>query len=179
MQIRLALEIDAPAIASVHLRAWQWAYRGQIPDSYLDGLTERLAQREAWWQQHLASPPADGHTWVAETDGQIIGFAGTGPSRDVDAASDVGELPGIYLDPNVVGTGVGRALMAHALADLRHHGFRVATLWVLETNQRARRFYDIAGWQPDGVTKVEQRPGFELHEIRYSIALRCCEVEVA
>lgn len=30
---------DIPGIAGVHVAAWQWAYRGQIPDDYLDSLT--------------------------------------------------------------------------------------------------------------------------------------------
>lgn len=172
IQIRLATGPDAPAIASLHLRAWQWAYRGQLPDSYLAGLTERLAQRAAWWQHHLGSPPPDARTWVAEANGRIVGFADTGSSRDSDAAPETGELTAIYLDPEVVGTGVGRALLTHAVDDLRQRGFRRVTLWVLATNQRARRFYEIAGWQPDGVMKVETRPGFELREVRYALSLQ-------
>jgi hypothetical protein len=38
---------------------------------------------------------------------------------------------------------------------------------VLETNARARRFYEIAGWMADGGTKVEHRGEVELREIRY------------
>lgn len=46
-----------------------------------------------------------------------------------------------------------------------------ATLWVLETNERARRFYEIAGWLPDGATKTEMRGSVELREVRYHASL--------
>jgi len=49
----------------------------------------------------------------------------------------------------------------------------VAILWVLESNRRARRFYEIAGWIPDGDAKTENRPdGIQLREVRYRIDLR-------
>jgi len=50
---------------------------------------------------------------------------------------------------------------------LRRAGFDEAVLWVLETNVRARRFYEIAGWKPDGQTKADERGTVTLHEVRY------------
>jgi ribosomal protein S18 acetylase RimI-like enzyme len=96
-----------------------------------------------------------------------VGFADTGPSRDADAAPDTAELSTLYLDPQVVGTGVGRALLRHAMEDLRQRGYHAARLWVLESNVRARRFYEIAGWRSDGTTKTERRSSVELCEVRY------------
>lgn len=40
---------DAPAIAKVHVEAWQSAYRGQIPDFYLDSLS--VAGRTKSWEK--------------------------------------------------------------------------------------------------------------------------------
>ena len=31
----------------------------------------------------------------------------------------------------------------------------------------ARRFYEIAGWRPDGTTRTEAMPAFEVRAIRY------------
>jgi hypothetical protein len=53
---------------------------------------------------------------------------------------------------------------------LRATGFWCATLWALDSNDRARRFYRKAGWVPDGATKVDEREGFSLQEVRYRIA---------
>lgn len=97
----------------------------------------------------------------------IVGMAATGSARDSDASATTGELEAIYLAPEAIGRGIGRALHDRALADLRERGFTEATLWVLRENQRARRFYEAAGWQADGETKDEERPGGTLHEIRY------------
>lgn len=169
--IRIAVEADAAAVAALHVQAWQWAYRSQIPDAYLDALSDRLDQRTTWWREQLSRPPAEERIWVTSLGERIVGFASTGPSRDPDAAPGIAELGAIYLEPSIVGTGVGRTLMVHAVDDLRARGFQAATLWVLTTNQRARRFYEIAGWYADGAAKTEQRPGFELDEIRYRIDL--------
>jgi len=38
VKIRPASVNDADAVGEVHVRAWQSAYRGEMPDDYLDGL---------------------------------------------------------------------------------------------------------------------------------------------
>lgn len=153
-RIREAVPKDAAAIAGIHVRAWQDAYRGQLTDEYLDGLTveDRLEQH----RRTLEEPRPDWRTWVADEAGRIVGFAVTGSSEDADADARTGELYAIYLEPDRVGTGLGRRLFEHAVGDLRERGFTVATLWVLETNERARRFYELAGWKPDGTSSSER-----------------------
>jgi hypothetical protein len=42
---------------------------------------------------------------------------------------------------------------------------------VLDTNSRARRFYEAAGWHRDGAVKQDARRGFVLNEVRYRCAL--------
>jgi len=169
--IRQATEGDAPALAAVHVQAWQWAYRGQLPDAFLDELAATLPRREAWRREMLTRSPDELRTWVVAIGGRILGFADTGPSRDADVTPDTAELSTLYLDPQVIGTGVGRALLGRAMDDLRQRGYRAAVLWVLESNARARRFYEIAGWRADGATKTEQRSGVQLREVRYRIDL--------
>lgn len=67
----------------------------------------------------------------------------------------------------LVGMGFGRVLFGRAVADLRMRGFAPLTLWVLRENERGRRFYEAAGWRPDGAAKVETRPAAEMREVRY------------
>jgi ribosomal protein S18 acetylase RimI-like enzyme len=83
----------------------------------------------------------------------------------------IAELYSIHVDPALVRQGIGRALMAHATADLQQREYRLATLWVLQTNERARRFYETLGWSPDGATKTDASRGFDLREVRYAIHL--------
>jgi GNAT superfamily N-acetyltransferase len=62
--------------------------------------------------------------------------------------------------------GAGRALMNAALAALRADGYLRAVLWVLADNVRARRFYDRAGFAPDGASTIITGLGGVL-EVRY------------
>ncbi|HEY3111992.1 MAG TPA: GNAT family N-acetyltransferase [Chloroflexota bacterium] len=169
MQIRAASPDDAPALGRLHVRAWQWAYRGMLPDDYLDGLADQTGRREAMWRQVIGELQADQPLWVAEDEGQVVGLCNTAPARD--GPPGTAELLSIYLEPDVVGTGVGAALMRQALADMRARGYRAALLWVLDANDRARRFYEHFGWRPDGTVKEEQLWGAPVCEVRYRIAL--------
>ena len=162
---------DAEALARLHVRSWQWAYRGQLPDEFLDRMPETMDRRIEARRAQLADLPPDYRVWIAEQAGQMVGFAVTEPSRDADVPPSTGELSMIYLEQEAAGKGVGRALLAHAVEDLRQRGYAQAMLWVLETNARARRFYEAAGWRVDGASKTEERPGALLREVRYRIAL--------
>jgi GNAT superfamily N-acetyltransferase len=167
--IREATPGDAEAIANVHVRAWRAAYRGQLTDEYLDGLRpeDRLPQH----RDSLEHPREGWRTWVVEEAGRVVGFAVTGPSEDADADQRTGEVYAIYLEPDRMGTGVGRSLFAHAVDDLRERGFGSATLWVLESNERTRRFYEAAGWRPDGASTAERVDCEMRPTVRYRTAL--------
>jgi ribosomal protein S18 acetylase RimI-like enzyme len=167
MRIREAEPSDARAIAEIHVRSWQAAYRGQLTDDYLDGLRveDRLEQH-----RRALEAPGEHRTWIAGDDA-VAGFAVTGPSQDADADDRTGELYAVYLDPARFGRGIGKALCDRALEDLRDRGFRTATLWVLETNERARRFYERQGWSADGLTTSERVDCEMRPTVRYRIAL--------
>jgi hypothetical protein len=47
-------------------------------------------------------------------------------------------------------------------------------LWVLDTNDRARRFYVLAGWAEDGASKTDGSRGFDITEVRYRKTLARC-----
>ena len=165
MRIRAATPDDAEAIVNVHIRSWQVAYRGQVSDSYLDALPQAREARITWRREHA------GGVWVAEEAEGIIGFVSIGPTRDEGALPGTGEVGAIYLAPEAWGTGVGRELFAKAVEELRAAGFTRAMLWVLDTNERAQRFYRAAGWAPDGAAKTEERPGATLREVRFAVEL--------
>ena len=167
--IRRATRADAAAIAAVHVDGWRWGYRGQLPDAVLDALGSTLERRATFWRDETARQ--DVAVWVVEVDERVVGFASFGAARDADAEPGTGELYLIYLSEMAAGRGIGRALHEHVLAELRRRGHRRAVLWTLETNARARRFYETAGWRLEGARKTESRPGYELREVRYRIAL--------
>jgi GNAT superfamily N-acetyltransferase len=163
MLIRLADATDAMAVARVHVRSWQAAYRTLLPDDYLDQLRpEDRAQR----YDFAALDPDKPRTIVAEDEGSICGFATTAPSRDADLP-DHGELYALYVDPEMWGRGIGIALMSAARTQLVGAGFRSAVLWVLAGNVRAARFYQTNGWAPDGQRRTDVVWGVTVDEVRY------------
>ena len=172
MEIRRALADDALGVATVHLRSWQAAYRGLMPDHYLDQLD--LERRRVGWEQTIADAdwPRAGTLVATEANGHVIGFAHICPAREGDGdPAGLGELAAIYLSPDVWGSGVGRRLMLAAVNVLRDAGFAEAILWVLEGNERAQRFYEIGGWQLDGATKDIVIADIPLAEVRYRLTL--------
>lgn len=224
VEIRLATDADAPAIAAVRRASWFAAYDGLIDRALIDTATAPGPAR---------TPPPYRRTLVAlaAPDGRaaqvsagaaldsarvVIGFASFGPERAVDSAipppgrvspgpaspaagarqpgisrhragqpfpagrltpagpltpaglaGETGEVYAIYLVPAAWSTGTGRALMDAALGGLRAAGYRRVVLWVLAGNARARRFYDKAGFAPDGTTNILTGLG-GVEELRYA-----------
>lgn len=171
--VRPATRADADAIGVVHVRSWQFAYRGKMPQDYLDGLDP--ARRAQVWRRNLEQvQPSRGGVLVAVAKGGgITGFASFGPSRDSDTDPRVtGEVFAIYAAPDAWGTGTGRALMGSTVAELARLGYADAIVWVLDANDRARRFYAIAGWQGGCACKTDGSLGFDITEVRYRRTLR-------
>ena len=172
LEVRRAGPDDAAAIAGVHVRTWQVAYRGLMPPEVLDGLS--VEQREEMWRQVLTGKE-DPTVYVALEGRAVVGFcAVAAPSRDADAEDGVAEIGAIYVDPDVWRTGVGRALMDLALADLRADGWRWVTLWVLAENQPARDFHARFGFTPDGAEMTHEGGGEKQLRLRgpVSVAIR-------
>jgi GNAT superfamily N-acetyltransferase len=172
MDVRPATTADVPQIAEVHVLGWQAGYRGLLPQPLLDGLDP--AQRVPRWTATVqqAAWPGRG-TLVADDAGAIVGFADVRPTRDGDQdPAEVGEIASFYVRPAAWRSGIGRRLMTAAVRTLRDAGFATATLWVLETNERAIGFYTRTGWQPDGVAKGDVVGGVAIRDRRYRQALR-------
>jgi GNAT superfamily N-acetyltransferase len=171
MRIRRALPADSPIIGQIRIRGWRAAYRGLLPDDSLDAMSD--VGRESQRRERLRRPPARSGAWVVEDDGgQVVGFALTGPTRDLDVdRASTGEVFAIYLEPEFVGRGFGRALFARSVDDLKAMGYRRAVLWVLAQNEPARRFYEAAGFRADGSEQTEVMEGFSLREVRYVMEL--------
>ncbi len=168
--IRPAVVADAGGIAEVHVRSWQAAYAGQLPDELLAGLS--VSGRRRGWERILGDPDRSDRTLVLDLgNGSIRGFANAGGSRDDGVGDDVAELRAIYLHPNYWDQGLGRRLHDQVLVSMSDDGYRTVTLWVLDTNARARRFYERAGWSRDGATKIDHVGDVALNEVRYATSL--------
>jgi ribosomal protein S18 acetylase RimI-like enzyme len=162
--VRAAIAADAHAIATIRLASWRATYPGIVPAALLDRMD--LARNEAWIAGRLADPRGQATLVVEDDRGRVAGYALTAPARDDDAAG-LGELEAIYLDPGARGQGFGRPLLDAAVAELATAGFATVVLWVLTANASARRFYERAGFRPDGAVRIIDFDGTPIEEVRY------------
>lgn len=163
MEMRRAEPTDAMAVARVHVRSWQAAYRKLMPDDYLDQLRpEDRAKKYDFGNLDPLKP----ETIVASESGAIRGFVTTAPAQE-PSMSGYGELCALYVDPDYWARGIGVALVSAARARLFDLGFRSAILWVLAGNVRAERFYMTDHWTPDGVWRTDEVWGAKVKDFRY------------
>ncbi|MGP8297759.1 GNAT family N-acetyltransferase [Streptomyces inhibens] len=168
-------EADIEAVSAVRVHGWQRAYRGLMPQAYLDAMSVAAdAERRRSWFGRRSPEVSD---LVAERDGEVVGWACVGPARDPDIAPAAGELPAprptagellaLYVAPGLIGTGIGRALLSAGTTRARASGFHTLYLWVVRGNSRAQRFYERAGFVPDGAEEAYEVDGSSVPELRY------------
>jgi ribosomal protein S18 acetylase RimI-like enzyme len=166
-QPRRATPEDSRRIAEIQVEGWKAAYRGIIPDGYLDSMAPDRSR--SFWDQQIRDEC--GEMFVVEFDSKVMGFCHLIPSRDADG-DGAAEIAAIYVDPTAWRNGCGRSLCDAALASAFQNHAPWVTLWVLVENALGRRFYEALGFAPDGATKSEKLPGFTLEELRYRMAPR-------
>jgi ribosomal protein S18 acetylase RimI-like enzyme len=150
-RLRPARPADAESIEALRVRCWGTAYRGMIPDDFLDGLPAGLAARGVARARMLADPAAGGRQLVAAAATGVVGWAASGSSRDADRdRPSAGEIYACYVAPEWSGYGLGGRLLRRLLTELAAEGRTEVALWVLAANERARRFYALHGFAPDG-----------------------------
>lgn len=161
--LRRAEPADALQVAEVHVRAWQEAYRGLLPDDYLDAL--RPEERAGTYRFGIdaAELPI---TVVAVEGDRVHGFARMGASLDDDRPGS-SQLYAIYVHPDHWRSGIGRMLLSDARVRLVGGGFAVAHLWSMVGNERAAAFYRADGWEADGARRSEEVHGVVVPAERY------------
>lgn len=154
-RIRAATADDAGAIARVHQDSWRTTYSGILPRDVIEQLAGRRS--EANWRGRLASPVELECTWIAEHDGQVVGFASCGAARHRLEGLEA-EIHALYVVQPAQRQGVGRALVAGCARHFVRHARFGFYLWVLKAN-RARMFYEAMG----GVEAGEKSERLGLH----------------
>lgn len=157
---------DAAAVAALQVRAWKAAYRGIVPDAFLDGLGE-----DSWierWTDQLAAAGREGLHQLVSTDarnGSPRAVAACGPALQ-PMTSSTGQLYVLYTDPTVWGRGHGSALLRRVHEVLAADGHSCAVLWVAADNARSIGFYEHRGWRRDGEAQREEVAGAIFDELR-------------
>ncbi|WP_052434936.1 GNAT family N-acetyltransferase [Streptacidiphilus melanogenes] len=171
LTVREAVEADAEDLVRVRVDAWRAAYAGVIPPAYLDELDATAAPSRL--AEYLRALPAGRHYLAAEREGRLVGFAVAGAERpSVESArgerDGFGEVHALYVHPDAWFTGTGAALLDAATHRLAGDGLHTLSLWVLERNAQARRFYERHGWRADGARDELQFGGALVQELRYT-----------
>lgn len=141
--IREAGPADAENIGSLHAQSWKTAYRGLLPDSYLDN--NLVAERKKYWSEKFPLLSAKEFVLVAENEKGIIGFAAVmdKPDKGYDALLD-----NLHVQPDIKGQGIGGALLKAVASNLIRTGRKNFYLWVLKGNTPAEKFYKAKGGEP-------------------------------
>jgi chorismate mutase/GNAT superfamily N-acetyltransferase len=152
LTVRPATPYDADALARLFWDARAAAYPSMPPTVH------SFEEVGRWFLEVLGETPRttpmpdDRETWVAERDGQVVGYLVLDPDW----------LDSLYVRPELTGRGIGTVLLDVAKG-LRPHGFG---LWVFESNVRAQEFYRRHGLvvlrRTDGQDNEERAPDLEM-----------------
>lgn len=163
LEVRRATPDDLSGVLDVFLGCWRESYRGVLPASAIDAMTDERA--EALWSRVLADTAGvvlvavDGDADVAEGDGRVVGITRYAVGAGTDAGAHEGAAEGavhsLYVSPRAHGAGVGTLLLSSATDALRAAGAAAATLWVFAANAPSIGFYESRGWRPDGETRTQ------------------------
>lgn len=162
VSIRPALPADANGIARAHVASWRTSYQGIVRDDILAGLS--MDERACYWQRQLETEQPGYFVYVAEQDGNIIGFTSGGMERSGDLLYK-GEIYALYLLEEYQRQGIGRMLVEASVISLLAGGLESMLIWVLRDNP-SRRFYETIGGVYVREQEIEIR-GQKLVEVAY------------
>lgn len=153
--VRPALVADAEAFTECHVACWREAYATLWGENRLEGLDlDSLIERR---RDEISAGEAT--HMLAERDGEVIGVAIAGATRDEEPAADL-ELYAIYVRAAHYGTGVSTQLLDKVLEG------QPAALWTYRDNPRASAFYINQGFIPDGTERNDSSGIRELRMVR-------------
>ena len=142
MIIRKADPREAELISELAIRSKAyWGY----PDEFMQACREELTVTA----EDLAND--DLHFFVADQDSKLLGYHAIEKCADTEY-----ELYGMFVEPDHIGTGVGKALMEHAKTEVEALGGKTL---VIQGDPNAEKFYRAAGGKPAGMRESESIPG--------------------
>lgn len=141
MNLRPATLADALQIAELHAASWRYAYRGAISEEYLSG--DVITDRHNDWLRRLGESRPNQYVVVAESSGEILGFACAYAKENNEWGS---LIDCIHVRQSLHGKGIGTLLICNVASWCAAMASDVPVyLWVLENNLRAQAFYQSLG----------------------------------
>ena len=119
----------------------------------------------AFWRDAIEY--GDPQVQVALDGNKLVGFVGFDRSRDKGTKNTVGEIWSIYVAESHWDKGVGLALWDAAREALVEEGCTTVTVWIPLRNERALRFFDLAGFKRElNTAKTVPMGDIKIEEIR-------------
>jgi GNAT superfamily N-acetyltransferase len=175
VSVRPARPAEAADVARVQVIAWRTAYRSLLPAEVLDDWDEDAAAQT--WRTAITAPPTPGHGVLVALEGdRVVGFAAYGPAELIgddrpDPAGPTTEVSQLLVEPRWGRRGHGSRLLA-AVADLAHaSGVARLQVWLPENDRVSARFFESAGWAPDGWARTLDTGAGPLREVRWHTML--------
>jgi GNAT superfamily N-acetyltransferase len=151
---------DAAALGAMHVQAWRETYAGLAPDAVLAALDP--GQRGERWRHIIAGGAL---VLLLRDEAGIAGFGSAGPQRDGRLVQS-GEISALYLLRRVQRQGHGRRLIAALARSLLRLEPGGVSLWVLDGNAPARRFYEALAGRP-ALSEIVERDGWIMAHTAY------------
>ena len=153
--IRRAEIQDAPRLGELHAQCWLELYPAVLPPQVLAELSAPMMT--SLWEKFVNRGGAY-EQYVAEVDGEIVGFVGIGPGRE-EGYQEAVELYFIYVAPGHRRSKIGRQLLKTVQA---HY------TWLWSGNREAQLFYRKAKFFPDSIARDGALFGIPIEELRFS-----------
>ncbi len=140
--IREAMSDDAEFLSSLAIRSKaHWGYSTEFIEACVDELSVSPDYIEN----------GDFHYVVAIVNEEVVGFY-----KLEGLSGDEIELGALFVDPDHIGTGVGKALIERA----KRHAINLgASKLNIQGDPNAEKFYRTAGGEPTGSKESESIPG--------------------
>jgi ribosomal protein S18 acetylase RimI-like enzyme len=164
MIYRKAKSNEAEAIAALHAKSWQVAYKGILSDNFLNN--EVKENRLKLWTDRFANPAENEFICMAVEDEELKGFVCVYGNDDAQWGALIDNL---HVLPESKGQGIGKRLMQEAFKWIaENYPNPHFYLWVYEDNHEARRFYEKMGGENVQSATYENPGGGISNTLRYA-----------
>ena len=141
-EVRRAELGDLPALARLCADHAQYERAPHDPDGHIERLSAALFD-----------PAPRALAWVAQVDGEIVGYASGAVEFSTWTAREFLHLDCLYLDDRARGGGLGSDLLDAVRAEARDRGLVSVQWWTPDWNDGAVRFYERHGARAEPRTR--------------------------
>ena len=147
--IRKIRREDVPGLNHVVTVAWNEAYKGIVPDEFLEELKRNEKERT---EKGLSKFNDDYTTLILEVDNEVVGFSHYATANQ-ERFPECGEIRALYIIGKYKGHGFGRKLVEESIKELKKMGFNKMIICCLRDNLPANEFYKHIGGEylEDGI----------------------------